>query len=288
MAQKNFQVDLNLNLNQLLQARLENVIALPAENLNVQAGRMVYLSADKHVYKCDGTKWQKLLEDDDAAVTLTKDSTGLVYTLSQGGTEIGKINIPKDMVVQSGSVVKGTFAQDGGFTENTAGKDTALKLVIANSTDVVYINVKDLASIYTGGTTADITVTVSDTGVITATLSQAVKDQLAQIANKVDKVEGKGLSSNDFTNSYKSKLDGLKNSLSFMSKPLVGNTGEISNEENGLKIGQPLNLQCFKGATGDEIIIELGFDGNGVLHWGANTKFTAEDNVRIHALQAGL
>ena len=288
MAQKNFQVDLNLNLNQLLQGRLENVTVLPNENLNVQAGRMVYLSADKHVYKCDGAKWQKLVEDDDAKVTLTKDSTGLVYTLSQGGTEIGKINIPKDMVVQSGSVVKGTFAQDGSFTESASGKDTALKLVIANSTDVVYINVKDLASIYTGGTTADITVTVSDTGVITATLSQTVKDQLAQIANKVDKVEGKGLSSNDFTNSYKSKLDGLKNSLSFMSKPLVGNTGEISNEENGLKIGQPLSLQCFKGATGDEIIIELGFDGNGVLHWGANTKFTAEDNVRIHALQAGL
>lgn len=285
MAQKNFQVDLNLNLNQLLQALFENVNALPAEN---KAGRIVYLTTNKHAYKNNGEKWNKLLEDDDAKVTLTKDSTGLVYTLSQGGTEIGKINIPKDMVVQSGSVVKGTFAQDGGFTENTAGKDTALKLVIANSTDVVYINVKDLASIYTGGTTADITVTVSDTGVITATLSQAVKDQLAQIANKVDKVEGKGLSSNDFTNSYKSKLDGLKNSLSFMSEPLVGNTGEISNEENGLKIGQPLSLQCFKGAAGDEIIIELGFDGNGVLHWGANTNFTEEDNVRIHAIQAGL
>lgn len=285
MALKNFQVDLNLNLNQLLQALFENVTALPAEN---KAGRVVYLTTDKHAYKNNGEKWNKLLEDDDAKVTLTKDSTGLVYTLSQGGTEIGKINIPKDMVVQSGSVVKGTFARDGSFTESASGKDTALKLVIANSTDVVYINVKDLASIYTGGTTADITVTVSDTGVITATLSQAVKDQLAQIANKVDKVEGKGLSSNDFTNSYKSKLDGLKNSLSFMSKPLVGNAGEISNEENGLKIGQPLSLQCFKGATGDEIIIDLGFDGNGVLHWGANTKFTEEDNVRIHALQAGL
>lgn len=285
MARKNYQVDLNLNLNQLLQALFENVTALPAKN---KAGRIVYLTTDKHAYKNNGEKWNKLLEDTDAAVTLTKDSTGLVYTLTQGGTEIGKINIPKDMVVQSGSVVKGTFAQDGSFTENTAGKDTALKLVIANSTDVVYINVKDLASIYTGGTTADITVTVGDTGEITATLSQTVKDQLAQIANKVDKVAGKGLSTNDFTNSDKSKLDGLKNSLSFMSKPLVGVSGEISNDENGLKVGQPLSLQCFKGATGDEIIIELGFDSNGVIHWGSNTKFTAEDNVRIHALQAGL
>ena len=84
------------------------------------------------------------------------------------------------------------------------------------------------------------------------------------------------------------QLDGLKNSLSFISEPLVGVSGEISNDDNGLKVGQPLSLQCFKGAVGDEIIIELGFDSNGVLHWGSNTKFTAEDNVRIHALQAGL
>lgn len=285
MAQKNFQVDLNLNLNQLLQALFENVNALPAEN---KAGRVVYLTTDKHAYKNNGEKWNKILEDTDAAVTLAKDSTGLVYTLTQGGTEIGKINIPKDMVVQSGSVVKGTFTQDGSFTESASGKDTALKLVIANSSDIVYINVKDLATAYTGGTTADITVSISDTNEITATLSQDVQTQLASIANKVDKVEGKGLSTNDFTNSYKDKLDGLKYSLSFMSEPLVGNTGEISNEENGLKIGQPLSLQCFKGATGDEIIIDLGFDRNGVIHWGSNTKFTAEDNVRIHALQAGL
>src|SRR5699024_8041248 len=29
--------------------------------------------------------------------------------------------------------------------------------------------------------------------------------------NKVDKVQGKGLSTNDFTNAYKTKLDGLNN-----------------------------------------------------------------------------
>ena len=38
-----------------------------------------------------------------------------------------------------------------------------------------------------------------------------VKDSLA---TKVDKVEGKGLSTNDFTNNYKSKLDALNQNLS--------------------------------------------------------------------------
>ena len=39
-----------------------------------------------------------------------------VYTIKQGGSEVGKINIPKDLVVTSGSVVKGTW-NDGTFTE---------------------------------------------------------------------------------------------------------------------------------------------------------------------------
>lgn len=283
MAQKNFQVDLNLNLNQLLQALFENVNALPAEN---KAGRIVYLTTDKHAYKNNGEKWNKLLEDTDAAVTLQKDASGLVYTLVQGGTTIGTINIPKDMVVNDGSVVKGTFAGDGSFTESSTGKDVALKLIIANSDKAVYINVKDLASVYIGGTTADITVDVSDTGEITATLSQTVKDQLAQIANKVDKVEGKQLSTNDFTNAYKGKLDGLKNSLSFVSKALIGDTGAILAEESGLKRGEAISLQCFKNGT--EIIIELSFTSDGQIEWASNSKFVEGDNVHIHAIQAGL
>lgn len=39
-------------------------------------------------------------------------------------------------------------------------------------------------------------------------------DSINSIANKVDKVEGKGLSSNDFTNAYKGALDGLDEALS--------------------------------------------------------------------------
>lgn len=282
MAQKNFQVDLNLDLNQLLQARLENVLELPAENLNVQAGRMVYLSADKHVYKCDGTKWQKLADEDNALVTLQKDASGLVYTLYQGSTEVGKINIPKDMVVQSGSVVKGTFAQDGSFTESASGKDTALKLVIANSNDVVYINVKDLATAYTGGTTADITVSISDTNEITATLSQDVQAQLASIANKVDKVEGKGLSTNDYTTADKNKLANLHETKFFISEKLEGANGTVTLD--GFDSDKSIIMQCTK--NGVEIIISLVWlPANKQIEWGANTEFTADDNVVITAIQ---
>ena len=84
-----------------------------------------------------------------------------VYTIKQGTKEVGKINIPKDLVVTSGSVVKGTW--DGNtFTEDVSGSGTALKLVIANQTNPVYINTLDLVKDHTGGNG----IAISDTNVI--------------------------------------------------------------------------------------------------------------------------
>lgn len=73
-----------------------------------------------------------------------------VYTVKQGGKDVGKINIPKDLVVTSGSVVKGNWV-DGAFTESASGTGTALKLVIANQTKPVYINTLDLVKDHTAG-----------------------------------------------------------------------------------------------------------------------------------------
>ena len=77
------------------------------------------------------------------------------YELKQGSTLIGKIDIPKDLVVTSGSLVHGTW--DGNtFTEDPEGPDTAIKLVIANQEEPVYINTKDLVDYYTAGNGIDI------------------------------------------------------------------------------------------------------------------------------------
>ena len=77
------------------------------------------------------------------------------YILSQGTKEIGRIDIPKDLVVESGSLVHGTWTDDT-FTENPEGPDTALKLIIANQKEPVYINTKDLVDYYTAGNGIDI------------------------------------------------------------------------------------------------------------------------------------
>ena len=72
------------------------------------------------------------------------------YELKQGGELIGKIDIPKDLVVTSGSLVHGYWSGDT-FTEDEEGPDTAIKLVIANQEEPVYINTKDLVDYYTAG-----------------------------------------------------------------------------------------------------------------------------------------
>lgn len=80
----------------------------------------------------------------------TEDGVLKVYSVKQGGKEVGKINIPKDLVVTSGSVVKGNWAGDV-FTESASGTGTALKLVIANQSTPVYINTLDLVKDHTAG-----------------------------------------------------------------------------------------------------------------------------------------
>lgn len=74
------------------------------------------------------------------AVTVEPDSKGLIYTVKQGNKVVGTINIPKDMVVQSGSVEVDPEGQPEG---------TYIKLVLANVDKPLYINVGTLVDIYT-------------------------------------------------------------------------------------------------------------------------------------------
>lgn len=91
-----------------------------------------------------------------------------VYTIKQGGEKVGEINIPKDLVVKSGSVVKGNW-NDGVFTENVSGSGTALKLVIANKEETpIYINTLDLVKDHTAGNG----IAISDTNVISVQVAE--------------------------------------------------------------------------------------------------------------------
>ena len=112
-----------------------------------------------------------------------------VYHLTKDGVNVGAaINIPKDMVVKSGTVETKTTA--GAWGE--AG--TYLHLVLANATeDDIYINVSDLIEYVTAGDSPDgmvivsvsadhkVTATLGDASITEAKLSKAVTDKLVKI-----------------------------------------------------------------------------------------------------------
>lgn len=105
----------------------------------------------------------------DYTVTVTEDGTPVegyakTYTIKQEATSLNaKINIPKDLVVSSGAVVKDADSSHSG---------TWIKLVL-NNDDVLWIDVADLVDTVTAnnGENPVITVTVTDGTKISATLN---------------------------------------------------------------------------------------------------------------------
>lgn len=97
------------------------------------------------------------------AYTLTKSTStdyAAVYHLQKNGANVGEaINIPKDMVVESGKVVWGSYA-DGTFTPATDKKNATpyIELTLANSSaNKIYIAVADLVNEHKAGTGIEIT-----------------------------------------------------------------------------------------------------------------------------------
>lgn len=123
----------------------------------------------------------------DYSVTVAESSPegyAKAYTLKQCGADVVTINIPKDMVVESGSVVTDPAGQPAG---------TYLKLVLANAAeDEIFINVGDLIEYVTSGSAAgdQIMVAVSADHKVTATLS-AGSVTLAQLHADVQAEIGK-------------------------------------------------------------------------------------------------
>ena len=120
--------------------------------------------------------------------TTPSDGTSSVlkkYTLYQNGEEIGGIDIPKDLVVTSGSVVKGTWSGNV-FTEVESGNGTALKLVIANQKVPVYINTLDLVKDHVGVSG----ISISDTNEISIKIASGNEDNFLKLDAEGLKLEG--------------------------------------------------------------------------------------------------
>lgn len=89
------------------------------------------------------------------------------YQFTYGTGSAFEIDIPKDLVVESGEVI--VVSDDAPVSGLTNG--TYLKLVIVNQTEPLYIDVKDLCDVYTGKTATDgVSISVSASNEISATL----------------------------------------------------------------------------------------------------------------------
>lgn len=113
------------------------------------------------------------------AYTLTKSTStdyAAVYHLQKDGANVGEaINIPKDMVVESGKVVWGSYA-DGTFTPATDKKNATpyVELTLANSSaNKIYIAVADLVNEHKAGTGISITNNSDGTRTIALTSTYA-------------------------------------------------------------------------------------------------------------------
>ena len=108
------------------------------------------------------------------------------YQFTYGTGTTFEVDIPKDLVVESGEVITVTDE----FPVSGLTNGTYLKLTIVNQTDPVYIDVKDLCDVYTGKTVTDgISVAVSSTNEISATLvgKAVAESNLADdLANKIN------------------------------------------------------------------------------------------------------
>ena len=111
------------------------------------------------------------------------------YQFTYGTGSTFEIDIPKDLVVESGEVI--VVTDESPVSGLTSG--TYLKLVIVNQTEPIYIDVKDLCDVYTGKTATDgVSVSVSASNEISATLvGKAVteanlEDTLATKINGLD------------------------------------------------------------------------------------------------------
>ena len=117
------------------------------------------------------------LESDSAVtvenVTADQSTYAGVYEISQGGTLIGTINIPKDMVVSSGQVKVVETANTP--YQGAAVGDSYIELTLANATnDKIYIPANALVEYVSGGTATDGMITTSvnsSTHVLTASIN---------------------------------------------------------------------------------------------------------------------
>lgn len=186
------------------------------------------------------------------AVTVSTETTtegmSKSYTFSQNGKQITVIDIPKDMVVSSGEVVKDPKGQEPG---------TYICLTLANATqDKIYINVAGLVDIYTaaegatevqlafgGANGHEVSATLVDGGVST--------DKIADAAVTTGKIADKNVTKAKLEQAVQDSLGKADSAVQTIAEGTAN--GEILVDGEGVKVhglgsAAYQNSEAFDGA----------------------------------------
>lgn len=249
-----------------------------------------------------------------AAITMTSDTTieGMLksYTIKQGENVVGTIDIPKDMVVQSGEVVVLAENEVAGYAAGTY-----IKLTLANATnDVIYVNVGTLVDIYKAKANATqvqltidsatreisavivaesitatelaadavTTVKIADGNVTKAKLSTAVQASL----DKADAAATKAEFDDEVARAKAAEEKALTDAKAYADEKVLAE----ENRAKGVESGLDERLQAVETALGDgegsvgDQIADAKAEAIAAAAEDATTKAnTAESNAKAHA-----
>lgn len=159
-----------------------------------------------------------------AAITITSNTTteGMAksYTVKQGDSTVGVIDIPKDMVVSSGTVETDPEDQDPG---------TYIVLTLANATsDKIYINAGTLVDVYTAQQSAaqvQLTINSGSREISAVIVAGSITDvELAANAVTTVKIADGNVTKAKLASSVQSSLDSADTAL----QPADITTGEAN------------------------------------------------------------
>lgn len=194
----------------------------------------------------DGLYVPPAAEQTDYTVTIsesTPEGYAKAYTLTQNGTSIGTINIPKDLVVESGTVETNPTGQPEG---------TYLVLTLANTTsDKIYINVGSLIEYVTSGSATSDSVQVVIDGT-THKVTAYIKDGTVTKA-KLDSSVQASLEKADSSLSTTGDATNVTNTIT----TAANRTNLVSGETLGISLGKirkwlsDLKAVAFSGSYND-------------------------------------
>lgn len=252
------------------------------------AGQVLRLKSDGN------TEWYSIPAATDYSVTITSSTPEGVakrYTITQLGSTVGTIDIPKDLVVSSGSVVAGTWAGNS-FTESASGKDQAIKLVIANQTTPIYINVAKLVDIYTAkknatqvqlaidSATNEISASIVAGSITSTELDSATNNLLAKAGTAVQTVKEGSTNGTILVDDKPVAVHGLKSAA-------YKDSSDFATADQGAKADSAIQSVTGESAVANSSYVKVSVEASTQPSTKAVT-LSSHANVTTHAINTAV